>query len=325
VHQEITSNVAIEVMDQLPPDAPKDGALKMTDLPFEAGAAGKDLGAMLVWSVNNNYRAMVASLVAHEVSLDRINAQAVRTALKSEDMVLLKLLLNGGNESTAKLSTHSPAVLAEALNDALVVSDKSTRHRATLLLLDKGISGMWLDWNLLSVVSKPHIRGLNLIRALHEAGANVNRNHGHGIKLALQLSDTTILNYFCTLADVNPDSFTALLPLGIDCCRHDQSKLNIVLKANHGYHEPTNIALVKEVKSDPCQHEIIDALLASGANVNFRRGELFAHTIRRTPLVKYMKYLQLFLTKSADAEALNTAFDTARELECDLDQRFDLY
>jgi hypothetical protein len=66
------------------------------------------------------------------------------------------------------------AVLAEALNDALVISDKSTRHRAALLLLDKGISGMWLDRKLLSVMSKPHIRDLNLICALHEAGANVN-------------------------------------------------------------------------------------------------------------------------------------------------------
>jgi hypothetical protein len=94
--------------------------------------------------------------------------------------------------------------------------------------------------------------------------------------LALQLSDTTILDYFCTSTDVNLDSFTALLPLAIDCYRQDQSKLNIVLKASHGYHEPTNIALVEEVKSGPCQDEIIDALLASGADANFRRGELFA-------------------------------------------------
>jgi hypothetical protein len=50
VHQEITSDVATEVMDQmdqLPPDALEDSALKMTDLLFEAEAAGKDLGAML--------------------------------------------------------------------------------------------------------------------------------------------------------------------------------------------------------------------------------------------------------------------------------------
>ncbi|KAI0442463.1 hypothetical protein F4803DRAFT_370210 [Xylaria telfairii] len=324
-HREISSNQATKAMGRLPSNLSEDQALDMCSYLFDARAQGAELGSVIWWAVQRDYRHMVVYLVNNQISLDYRDAAAVRYALERLDLPLLQLLFNGDG-SEPRTSIHSKAILAKALPDALAIKDRKIRHRAIELLLNKGVSGEALDQALEDVITKPAICHILLVKALLSAGADVNFHGAQPIKAALKLTDVQILDHICEHSRITQESFDVVLPIAIDCSRDNQSKARLLLRDHHQYFQRAiSKALVEEVKASGGQDEIVRLLLDHGANVNYERGKLFGEIVSNTPATRSMHLLRDALSRGPDQTALGTAFDSTRQLECPLEHRLALF
>ncbi|KAI0490515.1 hypothetical protein F4859DRAFT_520292 [Xylaria cf. heliscus] len=323
-HGEISSNQATKAMRLLPPNLSEDEALEMCSHLFDAGAQGGELGSIIWWAVQRDYRQMIVYLVNHQITIDYRDAAVVRHALKKQDLPLLQLLLYGdGSES--KTSIHNGAILAKALPDALAIDDRKKRHEAIELLLNKGVSGQPLDQALEDVITKPAICNILLVKALLSAGADVNCHGAQPLKAALKLTDVRILDHICKSSRISQEAFDLVLPIAIDYSRDNQTKARLLLRDHQYFQDAISKALVEEVRASGGQDEIVRLLLDHGANVNYERGKLLGEIVSNTPATRCMLLLRDALSRSPDQTALGTAFDATRLLKCPVEHRHALF
>jgi ankyrin repeat protein len=288
-HKQLSGSEATAALEYVVKVPSETDVVRISRSLLAAGATVADMGEVLHWAVQKDYRTMVALLVGQGVSIDFKEAVVVQLALARQDIQLLKLLLLGDSDAS-KTSVSSGTTLASVLPQALSLSTQKMRHEAIELLVRKGLDGEHLHRALLSVITNPAICNADLALKLLQGGASVNFRENQenciisaakdGNLLLLELliarewkatpqilSDTVLT--LCIFRERSPfahlkRSMTTLLQGGAVCNGRQVAQAFLILA---------------QAAEDVECAELAELLLQHGADVNFQDGQIIKHAL----------------------------------------------
>jgi hypothetical protein len=262
------------------------------------GARGAEVDKLLVNAIAGDFsserESFIDVLVRNGADVNTANGICLQKAVGAGDTVALNLLLKG---------QPSPASLSTAIPFARSLPAADLRFAMLDLLLSSGAQGPIVDHHFLDLTDQ-HPPDLNLIKLfLEKANADVNLNNGRPLQLACKYSNGVLLALFL---QHNPSTSTlnAALPFAVSLPdQQSQHTLCQQLLAAGAQGEALDNALVDVQRSSRSHPQLLELLLAHGANVSFRNGTVIRKAIKNQDV----QQLALLASKKPTLQVLTSA------------------
>jgi hypothetical protein len=219
-------------------------------------------------------------LIRHKASVDFIGSSANENVLQiatlRSDLRGVELLCR------AKPSSETVSAALPLVFKSYSSIDNPNTYDILSTLLRHGVQAGALAETLVDAVSQDS-QG-RIIALLLENGANPNYKDGKAIEYALGLPNSTALRLICDNGALEPNPLERLVPQALDPRNYSIDKAEPLIRSCVEYRRILDMALLLEVESMRCRHEVIHLLLELGVSVDFKDAAALCCVIRNNDI-----------------------------------------